>query len=84
MNETHVRAHVRLMSISDINEFVSGLNSDGTSDRYTIENFAGTLRINARSMQGMIYASVDYNEEMYLVNETQDGVFPHIIDKFRV
>ena len=84
MNETYVRAHIRLTTIKDIDTFVSALNSDGTSDRYTVENFNGSRRVNARSMEGMIYASIDFNDEMYIINETNDGIFPHIVDKYRV
>ena len=80
----HTRAHIRLMTLNDIKNFVENLNSDGTVDRYTIENEDGSLRINARSIEGVIYAAVDYNEETYLVNETNDGMYPSGIDIYRV
>ena len=80
----HTRAHIRLMTLNDIKNFVENLNSDGTVDRYTIENEDGSLRINARSIEGVIYAAVDYNEETYLVNETNNGVYPSGIDIYRV
>ena len=84
MEQEHSRAHIRLMTMNDIKNFVSVLNSDGTTDRYTIENASGSLRINARSIEGVIYAAVDYNDETYLVNETNDGVYPHGIDEYRI
>lgn len=84
MEQEHSRAHIRLMTMNDIKNFVSVLNSDGTADRYTIENANGSLRINARSIEGVIYATVDYNNETYLVNETNDGVYPSGIDEYRV
>lgn len=80
----HSRTHIRLMTMKDIKNFVEILNSDGTVDRYTIENSDGSLRINARSLEGVIYAAIDYNDETYLVNETNDGVYPHGIDEYRV
>lgn len=80
----HARTHIRLMTMKDIKNFVELLNTDGTADRYTIENASGSLRINARSLEGVIYAAIDYNDETYLVNETNDGVYPHGIDEFRI
>lgn len=84
MDFEHSRAHIRLTTVKEIDDFVSALNSDGSSDRYTIENFNGRLRINARSLNGIIYAAIDYGDELYLVNETHDGAYPSAIDKFRV
>ena len=84
MEQEHSRAHIRLMTMNDIKNFVSALNSDGTTDRYTIENASGSLRINARSIEGVIYAAVDYNDETYLVNETNDGIYPSGIDDYRI
>ena len=84
MEQEHSRAHIRLMTMNDIKNFVSVLNSDGTTNRYTIENADGSLRINARSIEGVIYAAVDYNDETYLVNETNDGVYPSGIDDYRI
>lgn len=80
----HARTHIRLMTMKDIKNFVELLNADGTADRYTIENASGSLRINARSIEGVIYAAVDYNDETYLVNETNDGVYPSGIDDYRI
>lgn len=80
----HARAHIRLNTMNEIKSFVELLNTDGTADRYTIENANGSLRINARSIEGVIYAAVDYNDETYLVNETNDGVYPSGIDSYRI
>lgn len=79
----HSRAHIRLITMSEVNEFVKTINSDGTTSHYVIENADGSLRVNARSLEGVLYASVDYNDEMYLVNDTFDGIYPNI-EKFRV
>lgn len=83
MNMEHTRAHIRLTTMKDIDTFVSALNGDGTSDRFTVENFNGSLRINARSMNGVIYAAMDFNDELFLVNETHDGVYPNAVNDFR-
>ena len=44
----------------------------------------GVYRANARSLLGVMYAMTDFNDEMYLVNETEDGEFPFAVDKYRV
>ena len=80
----HARAHIRLSTMKEITSFVQLLNADGTADRYTIENANGSLRINARSLVGVIYAALDYNDETQLVNETNDGVYPSGIDEYRI
>lgn len=79
----HTRAHIRLMTTSEASAFVAELNTDGTANKYTVENFDGTHRVNARSLLGVVYALSDYNDNMFLVNETEDGVFPHFIDDYR-
>lgn len=79
-----IRAHIRLNTPQEASEFVQFINSDGTVTKYTITDATGKYRANARSLIGVIYAMTDFNDEMYLVNETDDGVFPHEIDKYRV
>ena len=60
------------------------MNHDGTANRYIIEDYNGIERANARSLFGVIYALSDYAEQMFLVNETDDGNFPSFIDEYRV
>lgn len=79
-----IRAHIRFNTTQDATEFVQSLNSDGTTNKYTITDDSNTYRTNARSLIGVIYAMTDFNDNMYLINETEDGVFPMIIDKYRV
>lgn len=79
----HVRAHIRLSTQADVLDFIKAL-CDGTTNRYTVESTDGTQRANARSLLGMLYASSDYPNGMYLVNETVDGYFPSAIDAFRI
>ncbi len=78
------RAHIRLNTTTEANEFVGKLNQDGTIDKYIIEDINGVQRANARSILGVIYALSDFNDDMYLVNTTRDGVYPSFIDAYRV
>lgn len=78
----HTRALVRFSSIREIEEFVQNLNSDGTYERYTFEDFEGTHRVNARSYLGVLYLYSEY-PDIFLVNETVDGKIPAFVDKYR-
>ena len=80
----YTRAHIRLNTAKDATMFVAQLNSLGNTDKYIVEDNNGVQRANARSLVGMIYAMSDYNDEMYLVNETNNGDFPSFIDEYRV
>lgn len=79
----HVRAHIRIDTTEEASRFVSELNGDGSTNKYVIENFNCESRINARSLLGVIYAMIEHQDEMFLVNETNDGFFPSFIDKYR-
>ena len=79
----HVRAHIFINTTEEASRFVSELNSDGSVNSYFIENFNGNSRINARSLLGVIYAMTEHQDNMFLVNETEDGVFPSCINKYR-
>ena len=78
----HSRAHIRL-NTTEAGAFVAQINTDGTTDKYIIEDFNGTQRANARSLLGVIYALSDFNDEMYLVNMNRDGVYPSFVDAYR-
>jgi hypothetical protein len=79
----HVRAHIRINTTEEAARFVSELNSDGSVNKYIIEDFNCENRINARSLLGVIYAMTEHQDGMFLVNETNDGFFPSFIDKYR-
>lgn len=79
-----IRAHIRLNTPQEASEFVQLINSDGTTTKYTVTDETGKYRANARSLIGVIYAMSDFNDHMYLINETEDGVFPTMIDQYRV
>lgn len=80
----HSRAHIRLNTMYEVNEFVSTINKDGTINKYMIEDFEGKQRVSARSLVGVLYAMTDFNDNMFFVNETVDGEFPSFIDSYRV
>jgi hypothetical protein len=79
----HVRTQIRVNNTEEAVKLVSLLNSDGTADKYIIENNSGEIRVNARSLLGVIYMSTEYNEHMYLVNCYRNGQYPVGIDQFR-
>ena len=78
------RTHIRINTTKEATALVSQLNSDGTTDKYVIEDANCTQRVNARSLLGVIYAMTEYCDEMYLVNMTNNGVYPSFIDNLRV
>jgi len=80
----HIRAHIRLMNNQEAVEFVSLLNSDGTATKYSLENFDGSYRVNARSFLGVVYFCTEHNDDTYLVNDTDTQELPNCINKFRV
>ena len=78
---SHVRAKIELSSRENIIDFIYAL-CDGSTDFFSIENFNGKMKVNARSVLGMIYAVTEF-DALFLVNDTTDGRFPASIDKFR-
>ena len=82
MNKPHVRAQLSILSNKDAVDFVSILNSDGTADKYILEDFNNEYRVDARSLLGVIYMCESF-PFVFLVNLTEDGVYPYGINKFR-
>lgn len=80
----HPRAKLLLDTTTRVAEFVKDINSDGSTDRWMVENFDGTLRVNARSFLGMMYASAEWNGEIYLFNDSSENTpIPNFVDKYR-
>ena len=79
-----IRAHIRINTPKEASAFVQSINSDGTVNKYILTDAAGIYRANARSLIGVLYAMTDFSDNMYFVNETEDGVFPGAIDQYRV
>ena len=80
----HSRAHIRVITTAEAAQFVADLNSDGTANKYIIENFDCSIKVNARSLLGVIYAMTEHQDEMFLVNLTEDGILPSSMDKYRI
>lgn len=81
----YTRAHIRLTTNTEAAAFVSMLNSDGTTNKYMLESADGTHRVDARSLLGVLYFSVEHNDDTYLVNESdKEAALPTFIDQFRV
>jgi len=81
MKNRHARAHIRLNSQTDVIQFISALSK--YEDAYAIENTSGTHRINAKSLLGVMYTMMDFPDELYLVNETNNGHIPAFVDGYR-
>ena len=79
-----IRAKITLDTTKSVLDFVSHMTTAMESDRLMLENFDGTHRVSARSFLGAMYASTEWGGEIYLINETNDGVFPSFINDFRV
>lgn len=83
--KNYSRAHIQLTTMKDIETFVSTLNQDGTTNHYTLEDFDGNVRVNARSILGVIYFISEHGDDTYLVNDSDPFYnFPQQIDQFRV
>lgn len=83
MTSPHVRAHLRIITQNEVIEFINSLCDGQVTDHFDLENFDGTQRVNARSLLGVLYATSEFADEVYLVNVDHDGEFPAAIDKFR-
>ena len=70
--QSHIRAKVKLITQNDAIDFIKAL-CDGKSDFYDLENFDGSQRVNARSILGVLYATGEFPNEIYLVNERKSG-----------
>lgn len=79
----YTRAQLLLKGESDVTDFVSLINRECPVDKLILENKDGSLRINPRSVLGVLYALGDFRDEMFLVNASNDGIYPAGISKFR-
>lgn len=76
------RTKIRLETNKEVTAFVQKLNTDGSIDKYIVEDGDGRHRVDARSYLGILYASAEFAGNMFLVNETEDGKFPSFIYEF--
>lgn len=79
---TRIRAHIRLENQAEVMTFIQHLTK--FNDNFSIENKKGTHRVDAKSVIGVMYTMYDFPEEMYLVNDTQDGFIPSFVDSYRM
>lgn len=82
MMHSRARAHIRLSGQAEVMEFVQGLSR--YEDTFSLESRSGLHRVNAKSVIGVMYTMFDFPDEMYLVNDTRDGVIPAFVDQFRM
>ena len=80
--DNRIRAQIRLDTQQKILDFTNYLNNE--VGRYSIEDVSGERRVDARSLLGLIYASGDFGDDMYLINETDNGYFPNFVNNYRV
>ena len=73
------RKKLNLDSQNKILNFI--LQMEDVSEDYVIEDFPGYLRVNAHSINGVLYAARDF-EEVYLVNVMRPGMYPEFIEEF--
>ena len=79
---SHVRAQINVTTQTEILKLISNLSN--LDDTFTVENFNSSIRVNARSIMGMLYITAECGDQLYLVNNTHDGVFPALLDELRV
>lgn len=79
---SHVRAQINVTTQTEILKLIANLSN--LDDTFTVENFNGSIRVNARSIMGMLYITAECGDQLYLVNNTHDGVFPALLDELRV
>ena len=78
----YIRAEIKLLTQTDVIHFIEKMNQE-SSDSYIVESEDHRIRVNARSVIGMLYAAAEMGSHIYLVNETNDGVFPNFINEYR-
>lgn len=62
-------------------DLVRGLMNE--KDKYTIENFDRSRMVDAKSIIGVMYMMMDEGDELFLVNETNNGYIPSFVDAYR-
>lgn len=73
------RKQLKLNSQNKILNFI--LQMENIPEEYVIEDFPGYLRVNAHSINGVLYAARDF-KEIYLVNVKNPGMFPDFIEEY--
>ena len=79
---SNVRAEINFETEKDIVGFITAINK--SNDIFRLEDFRGEHAVNPASMLGLLYARADFSNGMYLINLTNDGVFPNEINQYRI
>ena len=79
MNRQRQRKKLILDSQNKILNFI--LQMETIPEDYVLEDFPGYLRVNAHSINGVLYAARDF-EEVYIVNAMNPGVFPEFVEEY--
>lgn len=83
MNKQRIRAKLRLETGQQVKAFVRDVGFDTHPNDWVLENADGSLRISAASLLGVMYASAEWNGEVYLTNFRKNFNFPMFVDKYR-
>ena len=84
MNSPYTRAQIILTGSNDVTTFVAMINTECPTDKLVLENKNASIRINPRSILGILSVLADFNDTMYLVNQTNDGVYPNGLTRYRL
>ena len=76
------RVQIDLSTSQRVEKFLRAMNSAHLSDEYRLEDASGEKSADAKSALGASYAGGEFQGKIYLVNYTNDGVFPSFIDEF--
>ena len=76
------KTQINLNSSQDIINFIHIMNKEENPGKYSIEDNTGTHRVSAASPLSVVYACMEFNKPIFLVNEI-DNVYPNGIDQFK-
>ncbi len=51
-------------------------------DAFSIESRSGEKRVNAKSVIAVLYTISGFPEEIYLVNDTHEGLIPPFVNQY--
>lgn len=80
LKDTRTRKKISVKNQHDAVDLVQMLSV--LPDEYVLENMNGTRRVDAKSVLGVMYLTMDFVDNTWLVNESNDGVYPEGVDKF--
>ncbi len=83
MNLTDNKVHIRLDTLKDVTDFSRMMSHQPGS--FAVENRTGSRRVDAKSVIGIMYAMMDFGEEMFLVRDSKgDTPWPADIRLFMI